>query len=270
MLRWVVFVVAAVAMNLPVIATLATSLKSPAEISLNPGVIVQSPSLENYRQVFATSDRLDMPGYLLNSVVAASIGALLPLLLTLPAAYAIARRGYGRRWLLPLILNLRVLPLIIFAIPLYMMYQWAGLLDTRLGLGLILAIVNLPLTLVLLVNAITDVPDELDEAARMDNTKTVGILLRIIAPLCLPTVLTAFVFGFITAWNEFLFGLMLTTTNAVPVTVGASFFFASSGGGVQWGVAAAVMMIAAAPPMVLGLILYRRIGASLSAGAVKG
>ena len=65
---------------------------------------------------------------------------------------------------------------------------------------------------------------------------------------------TAFVFGFITAWNEFLFGLMLTTRDAVPMTVGASFFFASAGGGVQWGLAAAVMIVAALPPMLLGLL----------------
>ena len=67
--------------------------------------------------------------------------------------------------MLPLVINLRAVPLIIFAIPLYLMYQWLGLLDTRLGLGLILAIVNIPLALVILVNAISDVPVELDEAA---------------------------------------------------------------------------------------------------------
>ncbi|MFK7890993.1 MAG: carbohydrate ABC transporter permease [Granulosicoccus sp.] len=270
LLRWVVFLLAALAMNLPVIATFITSLKSPGEINTNPGIWVQTPTLDNYRQVFAATDRFDIRQYLFNSTVAAAIGALLPLLLSFPAAYATARRGYGRHWLLPIILNLRVLPLVIFALPLYMMYQWAGLLDTRLGLGLILAIVNLPLTYVLLVNAIADVPIELEESARIDGARTVSVLVRVIIPLCIPAATTAFVFGFITAWNEFLFGLMLTTTEAVPVTVGASFFFSAGGGGVQWGVAAAVMLLAAAPPMILGTLLYRRISRSLSAGAVKG
>ena len=71
--------------------------------------------------------------------------------------------------LLPLVTNLRAVPLIIFAIPIYLMYQWLGLLDTRLGLGLILAIVNLPLALVILVNAHQRRPIELDEAARIDG-----------------------------------------------------------------------------------------------------
>ena len=66
------------------------------------------------------------------------------------------------------------------------------------------------------------------------------------------------------------FGLILTTRRAVPATVGASFFFAASGGGVRWGVAAAVMMLCALPPMVLGLVAYRWVGRSMTAGAVKG
>ena len=63
---------------------------------------------------------------------------------------------------------------------------------------------------------------------------------------------------------------MLTTREAVPITVGASFFFATSGGGVQWGAAAAVMVVAALPPLFLGLVMYRRISGSMVAGAVKG
>ena len=104
----------------------------------------------------------------------------------------------------------------------------------------------------------------------MDGARLPVLLLRIVLPLCRPALMTVFIFGFITAWNEFLFGLMLTTRDAVPMTVGASFFFASSGGGVQWGVAAAVIVVAALPPLALGLVMYRRIGGSLLTGAVKG
>ena len=96
------------------------------------------------------------------------------------------------------------------------------------------------------------------------------MLWRIILPLCRPALVTAFIFGFITAWNEFLFGLMLTTSRAVPMTVGASFFFASGGAGVQWGVAAAVIVVAGLPPVVLGLLMYRQIARAMLAGAVKG
>jgi multiple sugar transport system permease protein len=180
------------------------------------------------------------------------------------------RFGTGQKWLLPLVANLRAIPLIVFAIPLYLVYARLGLLDTKLGLALILCIVNLPLVLVLLAAALRDLPAELDEAARVDGASTFGLLWRIVLPLATPALATTMVLGFVYAWNEFLFALMLTTRNAVTTTVGASFFFAASGGGVRWGTAAAVMVLSVLPPMVLGLLLYRRIGQSLAAGAVKG
>lgn len=269
-LRWLVFTLVALIMNFPVIATIVTAFKSPNEVMSNPSLWLKAPSLANFGTVFTISDRLNIYAYLWNSLVAALIGSILPILVAFPIAWAMSRRGYGRAVLFPLIVNIRALPLIIFAIPLYMVYSATGLLDTRIGLGLILAIVNLPLTLMLLVNAIGEIPMELEEAARVDGARLPRMLLRVVLPLCRPAFITTFVFGFITGWNEFLFGLMLTTREAVPVTVGASFFFASSGGGVQWGVAAAVMVVAALPPLLLGLIMYRRITGSMVAGAVKG
>jgi multiple sugar transport system permease protein len=269
-LRWAVFALVALAINAPVIATLVTSFKSPREVATNPSLWIEAPTLANYASVLTVSDRLNIFALLGNSLAVSLIGSGLALLLALPASYAIARGGFGRDTLLPLVVNLRAVPLIIFAIPIYMGFQWLGLLDTRLGLGLILTIVNLPLALVILVNALAELPEELDEAARLDGAESWQILLLILAPLMRPALTTAFIFGFITAWNEFLFGLMLTTRDAVPVTVGASFFFASAGGGVQWGLAAAVMILAALPPMLLGLVMYRQIGRSMLAGAVKG
>lgn len=269
-LRWIVFGIAAFAMNFPVLATLITAFKPSGEVSRNPSLWIEAPTLENFATVLTVSDRLNVYLYLWNSTVAALIGALLPMIVAFPLAWAMVRRGVGRGVLFPLVVNLRALPLIIFAIPLYMMYSALGLLDTKLGLGLILAVVNLPLALMLLVNAVAEIPAEIEEAAHMDGARLPRLLFKVVLPLCRPALITTFVFGFITAWNEFLFGLMLTTRDAVPMTVGASFFFATSGGGVQWGTAAAVMAVAALPPMVLGLVMYRRITGSMVAGAVKG
>ncbi len=268
--RWIVFAVAGFVLNFPILSTLMTAFKGPNEVNRNASLWVEAPTLENFATVLTISDRLNVYYYLWNSLSAVLIGAILPMVVAFPLAWPMVRRGYGRSILFPIIVNLRALPLIVFAIPLYMMYATLGLLDTHLGLGLILAIVNLPLTLMLLVNAIADLPIELEEAARMDGARTGGLLIRVVLPLCRPALITTFVFGFITAWNEFLFGLMLTTSEAVPMTVGASLFFATSGGGVQWGVASAVMIVAALPPLLLGLIMYRRITGSMVAGAVKG
>lgn len=269
-LRWIVFVIAVFVLNFPIIVTLVTSFKSAGELSVNPALWINAPTIENYIGVLKVSDRLNIYGYLANSFIAATIGAGLAILLAFPAAYAVVRGEFGRKALMPAIVNLRAVPLIIFAIPIYMMFQWVGLLDTQFGYGLILTIVNLPLAIVILVNGIAEVPIELDEAARIDGAGTFAIMFRVILPVVRTAIVTSAIFGFITAWNEFLFGLMLTTNKAVPMTVGASFFFAASGGGVQWGLASAVMIVGALPPAILGLLMYRQISGSLTTGAVKG
>ncbi len=269
-LRWVVLAVAIAALNAPVIVTLITSFKSDAEIAENPSLTIDHPTLTNYTRIFAMADRFDIVHYLSNSLIEAALGTLFALALALPAAYGMVRFRVGLAWLFPGVVNQRAIPLIIFAIPIYLMFQAVGLLDTRFGLALIMCLVNLPLVLVLLVNAVREVPAELDEAARIDGAGTWAILVRIVLPLVRPMMASATVLAFIYAWNEFLFGLILTTRDAVPVTVGASFFFSASGGGVRWGVAAAVMMLSTLPPLLLGLFAYRHIGRSLTAGAVKG
>jgi len=269
-LRWLVFVAAVLILNFPVIATLVTSLKSEAEIMTNASLFIEAPTLDNYAAVFAMADRFDILHFLTNSLVASLIGSVLAIALAFPAAYAMARFGVGRSWLLPLAVNLRAVPLIIFAIPIYLMYQQVGLLDTRFGLALILCLVNVPLVLVLFASSIADLPLEIEEAGRVDGAGTLRLLIYVVAPMSLNVVAASSVLAFIYSWNEFLFGLMLTTNNATPVSVGASFFFAASGGGVRWGVAAAVMILATLPPLVLGLLMYRQIGRSMTAGAVKG
>jgi len=269
-LRWLVFGLAVLILNFPVIATLVTSLKSEAEISSNASLVIENPTLDNYAAIFGMADRFDILHFLMNSLVASTLGSALAIALAFPAAYAMARFGTGRRWLLPLAVNLRAVPLIIFAIPIYLMYQQVGLLDTRLGLSLIFCLINVPLVLVLFTSAIAELPIEIEEAARVDGAGTFRLILHVVLPMSINVVAASSVLAFIYSWNEFLFGLMLTTSRATPISVGASFFFAASGGGVRWGVAAAVMILATLPPLLLGLVMYRQIGRSMTAGAVKG
>jgi multiple sugar transport system permease protein len=147
------------------------------------------------------------------------------------------------------------------------MYQVLGLLDTRTGLALIECIVNLPLALLVSVAMIQDLPVEVEEAARVDGAGTLRILARIVVPMARPMIAAVAILSFIYAWNEFLFGLILTTSKAVPVTVAATFF--TTTWGVRWGATAAAMTLSLLPPVVLGLLSYRSLG-RIMAGAVKG
>jgi multiple sugar transport system permease protein len=170
--------------------------------------------------------------------------------------------------LLPLITNLRAVPLIIFAIPIYLMFQLAGLLDTWTGMMMIECMINIPVALVLFVGFIQDIPEEMDDAAKLDGATSLRTLWHIIMPLSRPVLLAVLILSFIYGWNEFLFGLILTTKHAVPVTVGATFFVTTYG--VKWGATAAAMTLGIVPPLILGLFAYPYVGKSMLTGAVKG
>jgi multiple sugar transport system permease protein len=266
-LRWLLFVVVALVLNFPILATALTSLKTTADINASPPVWLFAPTLEHYRTVL-TDPSLDFPRYLLNSTAMASLGTLFAVLLTLPAAYAIVRLRTGGRLLLPAVVSLRAVPLVVFAIPLYLLYQAAGLLDTRLGLSFIACLIGLPTALLMFAGWLRELPPELEEAARVDGAGTLGVLRHVVLPLARPALIAVVVLTFIGAWNEFLFGLILTTRNAVPVTVGATFFITSWG--VKWGATAAAMTLSALPPLLLGFVAYRFLGRALLAGALKG
>ena len=265
-LRWLVFLVAVVVLNLPLIGTFFTSFKTTADINAFPPVWLFVPTLDHYKEVLFAGNT-DYLLNIFNSIAIAAIGTAVAIVLCLPAAYSIVRFRMGASWLLPIVTNIRALPLIIFAIPFYFMYQLFGLLDTRLGLGLIMAVINIPLALVMLVAFLQDIPNELDEAAKVDGASTVRILVSIITPVALPVLTAVAMLSFIYSWNEFLFGLILTTKNAVPVTVGATFFVTSYG--VKWGPTAAAMVLGVLPPLVLGLFAYPYIGRAMLGGAVK-
>ncbi|MCX5513321.1 sugar ABC transporter permease [Kaistia algarum] len=266
-LRWVVFAVVALVVNLPVLSTILTSFKTDADINAYPPKWIFTPTLDHYRTVL-TSPSVDYLHYVMNSIVIAVLGTIFAIVLTLPAAYAIARYKVGAKWLLPIITNLRALPLIIFAIPFYFMFQTVGLLDTRLGLALISCIINIPIALVLFVGFVQDLPRDFDDAAKIDGASMGQILRHVVVPLSRPVMLAVFILSFIYSWNEFLFGLILTTKSAVPVTVGATFFVTSRG--IEWGPTAAAMTIGVLPPLILGLFAYPYMGKSMLAGGVKG
>ncbi len=266
-LRWLVYLFAVFLLNLPLIVTALTSLKTDADINASPPVWIFRPTLRHYAEIFG-DPTLAFPHYLVNSTSIALGATLLTVLLALPAAYAITRLGLGTRFLLPAVTNLRVLPLVIFAIPFYLAYQALGLLDTRLGLMIIGCLINLPLALIMLVGFLRELPRELDEAARVDGASTLAILRLVIIPLARPSIMAVAILSFIYAWNEFLFALILTIRDATPVTVGATYFITSWG--VRWGATAAAMVVSVLPPLILGLLTHRFLARATTAGAVKG
>lgn len=266
-LRWCILITAIVVFNLPLFTAVITAFKTPAQISASPPVLLFTPTLDNFRAILGNQS-LRFSRYLVNSFILSLAGTSVAIVLTLPAAYVMVRHRIGHRLLLPFVANLRTIPLIIFAIPFYFMYQTAGLLDTRSGLAVIAALINLPLAMIVFVGFFQDLPVELEEAAYVDGASTWQTIRAVILPLSTTVTASAAVLSFIYSWNEFLFGLILTTRRAVPVTVGSTFFITSFG--VRWGETAAAICLSVIPPLVVGIISFRFLTRALLAGAIKG
>lgn len=205
-----------------------------------------------------------------NSLVVASVTVTIALVVSIFGAYAFARlRFRGRQVTLLLFLSTYMLPQIALLIPLYFILNQLALLDSRFGLILVDLALVVPFTLWILSNYFLTVPEDLEDAARVDGCTRMGALWRIVLPTARPGIITAVMFAFFLAWDEFLYALIFTSTYAaktLPVAI-AEF---SGRYTTDFGLVAAGGLVAALPPVLIALVFQRNIVSGMSAGAIKG
>jgi multiple sugar transport system permease protein len=248
-------------------------------LSVPPQWIPERPTIENYRGFFdpTPAQRLsgaraieETPRGLLNSTIVAFSTALLNLCLATFAAYSFARlRFRGSQTLLMLYLVSRMVPGVAIIIPFYLVLRALGLLDSYLGLILSYTTFTLPFTIWILKDYFRSIPRDLEDAARVDRCGWFSMMWRVFLPISAPGLVAAGVFAFMTAWNEFLFALFLTSTiksRTIP-TIVANF---ANDVDVRFTFMAAAGVLAVIPPLVLALIFQRLIVQGLAAGSVKG
>ena len=252
--------------NVPLLAALLASVKTDVGIRapLSPPV---PPTLEHYENVLFAAG-YDFPLFFRNSLLIACGTVLLVLAVSLPAAYAIVRLNLGGRGLLNAVAGLRLLPAIFFVLPLFVMFSNLGLLDTIWSMIIVDTFLNIPIAMVLLSRGITEVPIELEEAARVDGASPFRVLRSIVTPLLAPTLVAAGVITFLFTWNDFLFAVVLTSTQARTVTVGATSFITSFG--VLWGDVSAATVLSVTIPVFFAVFAQRYLVSGLAAGATKG
>jgi multiple sugar transport system permease protein len=223
-----------------------------------------APTLEAWPLALAYPGLGEAAGYSLGISAAAT---LLSLVLGLPAAWALApRRGLPRTDLIVVgFLVVRLLPPIALVIPFYFMAAAFGLLDTALVLVLVNATLVFPLAVVLLRQAMADVPPELEEAAGIDGAGPLRILLGIVLPLAAPAMVATTLIVFAFVWNDFLFAASLSTLDVTTLPVMAVGGWA---GGVRQ--SAVGMLICMSVPLIAALLAQRWLVSSLTLGAVKG
>lgn len=253
----------------PLYWTFATSVKSGVELNVSPPTLVpHSFSFENYATDFGLST---FTRDLLNSAIIAAITTILALIVGVLCAYAIARMKFrGVAIVLGITLSVQMIPLIAMVGPLFVFFTGPlPIYNTYAALIIPDLVITLPITVWFMTSFFRDLPPDLEEAARVDGASRLRALWDIIVPLTAPGVFASAILSFIAVWNDFLFGLTLTTDEkAQPVTVGVTRFAGEHT--IPWGEIAAAAVIVTIPLVIVVLFLQKRIVAGLTAGAVKG
>jgi multiple sugar transport system permease protein len=244
-----------------------TSLKSPAELTAIPPVLIPSLHWSFYQSAL---ERYGLLRYIANSVIVAGAATLITIVVGSLAAYAMAR--FNLAWTkiyLLVLLAISMFPQIAVAGPVWSILDGVGWLNTYQGLVAAYIALSLPLAIWILTTFFREVPQEIEEAALIDGCSRSQALYKVVLPLAAPGILTAALLVFIHAWNEFFFALIIMTNPSVQtLPVGIALFPGEYT--MPWGEIAAASTLATIPLILLTLVFQRGIVRGLSAGAVKG
>jgi multiple sugar transport system permease protein len=249
---------------LPTLWALLLSVRAPDSI-FEP--IWQSPlavTLDNFFKI----TRSDFPGALLNSFITAGTSTFLAMLVGVPAGFALAKSRVSGKFVASwVLLLLRMAPPVGFVIPLFLAYVHAGLIDTYTGLIFAYMTLTLPLIVWSMWNSFAQVPDELIEAAIMDGASLTKAFLLVALPAARPGAVAAAILGFLVAWNDFFYALIITRSGTTTAPVAVMNFISYDS--VDWASIAVASIALTLPILPLMAIANRYIVQSLS-GAVKG
>jgi multiple sugar transport system permease protein len=243
---------------------LSLSLKNEVDNMAYPPVFIPSPpTLANFADVFAKNDFFT---YGLNSVIVSFSATGLALLLGVPAGFGIAKSKATKT--AGLIMIARVTPGLSYLIPLFMMFQWLGMVGTLWPIVIIHLVITVPIVVWIMIGFFEGLPSELEEAALVDGATIWQAFRHIALPLARPGITVAGILAFIFSWNNFIFGVVLAgrETRTLPVAVYNVLTFEQ----VSWGPLAAAALLVTAPVLLLTLIMQKEIVAGLTAGGVKG
>ena len=248
----------------PILYTIITSFKSETE-AIAGFNLVPSGTLESYAAVEAQSGYFK---FFMNSVILAVGSTLLGLIVGIPAAWAMAFSPTRHtKDVLMWMLSTKMMPAAAVLVPIYLMFIWLGLLDTHLGITIVLMLINLPIIIWMLYTYFREIPGEILEAARMDGASLWGEIWHVLTPMAVPGIASTLLLNIILAWNESFWTILLTSTNAAPLTAFIASF--SSPQGLFWAKLSAASVMAIAPILIMGWFSQKQLVRGLTFGAVK-
>ena len=224
------------------------------------------PTLENFALVFDSPYHLGQK--LLNSTIVSFVTVAIAIPIATGAAYSFSRfRMRGERVLFVMILATQFVPAVVIVLPFFVLFRDLGILDTRLGLILVNLSIVTPFAIWMIKGFIDGIPRDTEEAALVDGSSRLQVIRNIVLPMAAPGLVTAAIFCFIVAWNDFLFALILTTNKAVTLTVGLALFQAEEGD--LWNLLAAAGIIIMVPMFILALVIQKHFVQGMTMGAVR-
>ncbi|MGQ4808551.1 Trehalose transport system permease protein SugB [Candidatus Entotheonellaceae bacterium PAL068K] len=224
------------------------------------------PTLENFGIVF--DEPYSLGQKLLNSIIVATVTVMIAIPIATLAAYAFSRFHLrGQTVLLVMILATQFVPAVVIVLPFFVLFRDVGLLDTRVGLILINLSLVMPFAIWMIKGFIDGIPRDTEEAALVDGSTRMQVIRNIVLPLAAPGLITAGIFCFIMAWNEFLFALIMTTKEAVTLPVGLALFKGEEGD--LWNLLSAAGIIIMVPMFILALIIQKHFVQGMTMGAVR-
>lgn len=270
-LWWILTVVIGVWCLFPLFSIFATSFKTPADLA-NGKLLPTQWSTVNYEEIFVGGSRELFLTALRNSIGITVIATIIAVILATLCAYAIARLDFpGKRLVLTVSLMVSMFPVISLVTPLFNMWRTLGLYDTWIGLIIPYLSLTLPISIWTLAAFFRQIPWELDQAAQVDGATPLEAFRKVIVPLAAPGVFTTAIIAFFIAWNDFVFGISLTSTEtARTVPAALAFFTGASQFESPTGAISAAAIIVTIPIVILVLAFQRQIVAGLTNGAVKG
>jgi multiple sugar transport system permease protein len=262
------FAVIVVVSLVPVVWIIMLSLKTPATAT-DGSFIPHQWTLSNYKDIFSAGI---FTAALRNSIGIGLIATALAVLIGSSAAYAIARLDFpGKQAILAVALAVVMFPQISLVGPLYNLWRHIGLYDTWPGLIIPYLEFALPLSIYTLSAFFREIPWELEQAAEVDGATPFQAFRKVIAPLAMPGIVTTFIIVFLICWNDFIFAISLTSTNAAQTVPAAIAQFPGASQFTQpIGDITAAAVVVTVPVMIIVLLFQRRIVSGLTAGAVKG
>lgn len=250
----------------PILWTILTSFKTEAQAIASPPIFLGFDwTLENYSVVL---ERSNYARFLLNSIIIAGGSTLLGVMIAVPAAWSMAFVPSKRtKDILLWMLSTKMLPAVGVLYPMYLIFIKLGWLDTRIGLVLVLTLINLPIIVWMLYTYFKEIPVEILEAARMDGATLKNEILYILTPMAIPGIASTMLLNFILAWNEAFWTLNLTAAKAAPLTAFIASY--SSPEGLFFAKLSAASTMAIAPILILGWFSQKQLVRGLTFGAVK-